>query len=603
MNKRVIIIFLICIYGITVFAQTAKKDTIQRDLILEREYKPEVDSKEKIIVLPEPEGFTLEKRNSDFYLTGKPSNVKGEYLPLPAPGVKSEFPSQNKLGFLRIGAGSKLAFIGDGQLNFLRSKKHSLDLRLMHNSVFGEMTNSMGVKDRAMMNKNRLMVNYKLNLPEHELKVSLSEKYNSWNYYGTWKTPIMLPDTTISYPELANTQWSSDLKYSLGFSSRKAQSIFNWNLGLEGHFFRLGRGIQHATMPADANKGGKEKEILAFGDIRLDLSDKFHLGVKGNIRRFSYRKPVSYYLNEDYINNPLNYANSFASQSLVELNPFVGFNVKKWDITAGLNISVPSFEDERVKYNLKASAVAPIGDRLLLKADLDGGVVTTSYREGFELNPYLDPHVRINSYYKPLDLKVGVEYRPLKSLRLNAFGGYERSNDKPFFYNGLPFEDFINRAYGSIFGVMYMNSNKFSGGANILYNVKDKLSLSGEVKYNHYANFSKDDAIDLMLKGVSRKAWYSPGLEMRYRLDFSPVDFITVFADYQLSALRYSADTNSFASKMNNIHDLSVGASWNINKDVTLFVQVNNVLDQRFELWNSYKAHGMSAVIGGSVSF
>lgn len=604
MNKIGVIISFFCFSAFCLQAQTTKKDTtIKRDLIMEKEYRPEIDSKEKILVLPEIESFTLGKRDPDYFLSGKPAYLKGEYLPLPAPGVKTEFPSQNQLGYLRIGAGSKFSFVGDGQINFLRSSKHTLDVRFMHKSIFGEMTNTMGIKDRAYMNKNRIMANYKLNLPENELTVSLSEKYNSWNYYGTWQNSFTPIDTTINYPEISGNQWSSDIKYALGFNSRKPGNVFTWNAGVEGHIFRLGRGIQHLSMPADANKGGKEKEIKAYANLALDIAEKFELGVKGNIRKFSYRTPVSYSLDMLYRADPTIYDNYYTSQSWVDLNPYAKIKLKRWEVTGGLRVSVPSLETERVRYSVTASAMAPINDRLSFKANLDGGIQMLSYREGFEMNPYLDPLIHLEPLRKPVDLLVGIDYRPVKSLRISPVISYERFENMHFFYNDYPLDEFIKKAYGKIFSAKYMKSNKFSGGVNIMYNYLNKISLFGEARYNHYINYSKDAATDILLDLNGRKAWHKPGLEMRFRLEFSPVDMVSVFADYQLSALRYAPTSTAFSSRMGDIHDLNIGLSWKVTKDVDVFLHIDNVLDQRYELWNSYRSHGMSAMIGGSVHF
>jgi len=55
--------------------------------------------------------------------------------------------------------------------------------------------------------------------------------------------------------------------------------------------------------------------------------------------------------------------------------------------------------------------------------------------------------------------------------------------------------------------------------------------------------------------------------------------------------------------RMDDIHDLSLGASWQLGNNVQLFVRLNNLLDQRYEVWNAYKVHGLSALIGGYVTF
>lgn len=604
MKVRILLSVILCSGFLTVTAQDSKTktDTIRRDLILEREYRPELTPSEKIMVLTDPENTNPGKTDPEFLLSLYPVKSKPEYITLPAPGLKAEFPSQKQIGYIRLGAGSKLSFLGDGQLNLLRNSTHTLDVRLWHKSIFGEMTNTMGIKERSYMNRNRLMANYKLNLPGNEIAVSVSEKYNSWNYYGTWQTPTTLLDSTLTYPSVSG-QWSSDLKLRATIKSRRPDQVFTWNAGSEIHFFRLGRGLEHPTLAPEKNKGGREKEISFFGNFDYQITEGFGLGVNGNMRQFSYKKPVTYSLDNAYVLNPANTANYFTNQSLIVINPYARFSVKKWHLSAGLKVTIPSFENERISYNLTASASAPINDRLTFNALLDGGIRPVSYREGFEMNPYLDPFIHLQNLKKPIEARVSLDYRPAKCFRITPVASFERTSNAPFFYNGIPMNEYINYAFGRIFSVKYMKSNKISGGADISFNYLDKINLLGQIRYNHYINSSDDAALDATLKANGRKAWQSPGLEMRYRLDFSPVNKITLFADYRLAAMRYASNKDSFMNKMGDIHDLGLGVSWKVTKDVNIFMQVDNLLDQRYEEWNLYKSHGMTAIIGGSVHF
>jgi hypothetical protein len=601
MNRKGLLILIVCFSGFSLQAQKAKKDTIQRDIIMEKEYRPEVTAAEKIRFLPDLENTSIAKEEPEFLLSANPAFIKPEYLPLPAPGVRTEFPSQQQLGYLRLGAGSKLSFVGDAQVNLLRSSKQTLDIRLLHKSIFGEMTNSMNVKDRAYMNKNRLMANYKLNMPGNELAVCLSEKYNSWNYYGSWQTPLTPLDNIITYPDLGDGQWSSDTKFSVLFKSRKPEQVFTWSAGVEGHLFRLGRGIQDSI--STGNKGGKEKEIWFFGNLNYVVSDKFQLGIDANLKKYSYTQPDTYPLNQEYNINPATAVNDFADQSWLELNPYAKVTIKHWSLMGGLRVTVPSIDTERIKYNIIASASAPINDKIMFKANLDGGIQTLSYREGFEMNPYLDPFTHLQPLRKPVEVKVGLDYRPSKSLRVSPVIGYDRASNMPFFYNGYPIDEFINQAYGRIFSVKYMKSNKFYGGTDVIFNYRNKINLIGQLRYNHYVNYSDDAATDMLLDANGRKAWHMPAVEAKIRLEFSPIDIITVYADYQLSALRYAATTTSFSDRMDDIHDINVGITWKVTRDVNVFLHIDNILDQRYELWNNYKSHGLSAMIGGSVHF
>ena len=147
-----------------------------------------------------------------------------------------------------------------------------------------------------------------------------------------------------------------------------------------------------------------------------------------------------------------------------------------------------------------------------------------------------------------------------------------------------------------------MTSNRFTLGTDAYYNFRTKLRFFTQVRYNQYFNYSDDKAIDNLL-APNRKAWYRPGFQTRFRLDYSPVDKVSTYVDYQISALRYAPTSTDFMHKLNDIHDFNLGASWEMAKDVQLFIQLNNLFDQRYDNWNAYKVHGFSTVIGGYVRF
>lgn len=582
-------------------AQTNQDTLIRRDLVLEKEYVPVIESTDKLLILPETEPVNQEKRRADFSLVGSPAPLKGVYRPLPAPVLISQYPASEKWGYFSFAGGSKAAFLGDAQLNLQRQSKQTLDFRLLHRSIFGDITNSIGERNRSYMNQNRLLGNYTLHLPGHELKVGLGQRYNSWNYYGWWKTPadLLIPNPNeISAPN----QWLSDSEYALSLASKQTNQAFSYQVGLSGHLFYLGKGL-HAPGTTDKQKGAREGTLAFKGAVAYQVSDNVAIGANARLTSFSYREPDTYTLYQAYYDNPAAYANAFAKQSWLDVNPFARFTWRQWQVDAGLNVAVPSLENERVKFAPNLSGSTSLSDKAAFRVLLDGGVLLHSYRDGFELNPYLDPFIKLKTAYRPINLEAAIDWRPVKALRLTPRVGYSRTNDKAFFYNALPgSSDRINDAYGQVFSALYMNENRLSVGSEAYYNFRSRLRFFAEAHFNQYINYSDDANVDAQLAG-NRKAWYQPGVDARLRLDASPMKQLSLFADYQLMALRYAPTSTEFMHRMSDIHDLSLGATWQLGTNVQLFVRLNNLLDQRYEVWNAYKVHGLSALIGGYVSF
>lgn len=598
----ILILLLFLQQSFSVLSQVSRKDTlIKRDLILEKEYMPSVEMATKKFVLPDVEPVSLSKRTADYSLSGSPASVNAFYNPLPAPSLSLEYPAQQKWGYFSFAGGSKTAFLGDAQVNVIRQSKQTLDIRLLHRSIFGDITNSMGMEKRSYMNQNRLMGNYTLHLPDNELKVTLGERYNAWNYYGSWKTPYT-PDipTAVSLP---GNQWLSDTEFAVSLSSKDSPSKnLTYNVRAEGHLFYLGKGINAAGVTAKT-LGGKENEMNIIGNAEYILSKGVSLGAKVDLTKLSYRVPTSFSLLQEYYDDPASTRDAFAEQSWLQINPFARFTWKQWMVTAGFNVAFPSLESERVKWSPFLQGSTSLNDKAAFRVSLSGKVLPQSYREGLERNPYLDPSIHLKTAFQALCATAAIDYRPIKDLRISPRLEYAKTDDKAFFYNALPgVADVIDAAYGGVFSAKYLNENRLTIGTDAYYNFRTKLRFFTQVQYNHYINYSKDATFDHLLEG-NRKAWYQPGLVARFRLDASILDNVSTFVDYQIAALRYAPTPTELMHHLDDIQDLQIGVSWELAKNVQVFVRLNNLLDQRYEPWYGYKTHGFSALIGGYVTF
>lgn len=597
------ILTLLLLMGIlSANGQANQSSTLQRDLTLEKDYVPSVDLPAKQFLLPGVEPVSPTKRAADYSLSENPATLQGFYNPLPAPTVSIDYPAGQKWGYFSFAGGSKSAFLGDAQVNLLRKPKQTLDVRLLHRSIFGEITDAMGVEKRSYMNQNRLMANYTLHLPAHVLTVSLGERYDAWNYYGSWKTPSTPVDPAAV--TLPGNQWLSDTEYSAEISSNPfSLKNLSYRVRATGHLFFLGKGINAPGIDAKT-KGGRENEFRVTGNAAYALNNGLSFGANVDYVKFGYRNPSSYSLFQEGYDIPLSTRYDFADQSWLQVNPFARFAWKQWMVSAGFNVAFPSLESERVKWSPTLEGSTSLSDKAAFRVSLGGNVVPQSYREGFDRNPYLDPSIRLKSEFQVLNATATIDYRPIKNLRVSPKVEYAKTNDKAFFYNAMPgTSDIIHTGYGSLFSAEYMNENRLTVGTDVYFNFRSKLRFFTRLQYNHYINHSKESAFDLQLKNNGRKAWYQPGFNARIRLDVSILDNLTAFVDYQLAALRYAPTPTEFMYRMSAVNDLQLGVSWEPIKRVQLYVRLNNLLDQRYEPWFGYKTHGFSALIGGYVSF
>jgi hypothetical protein len=579
-------------------AKSTQKDSIRvSEGTVDKKFQPILEPVERILVLPDPEPQTITKQPMVFSIAESPASLQGEYTPLPAAGIQQTFPAADQLGYVRLGVGSHRAFLGDVQLNLLRKPTQSFDINFSHRSIFGDVLLNTNEEKQARYNDNNLLLSYKLHRTNTEIDASLGERITFWNYYGSAKTAGT--DTL----NISNGQWSTDGLFKIGLKSKALDEPFSYTLKAEGHLFRLGRGITSPDNSPANEKGGAEHDLSLKGTLGYKLSDLLKLGVDAELRSFRYRAASSYPVDSLNAYSSAALAKAFENRNYFELHPYVGLTYRRWMLTAGLKLSIPSLVTESVHPNIIASALTPLNEKTMLRLSLDGGVEPMSYREGIEMNRYLDPSIRLKSTWKPFDLSAAIDYRPATNIRISPEIGISKTLDAPFFYNAQPGIVGVNNAYGRIFSVEYMTSTQFRIGANGQYSLDNVLTVLGSVQYNSYRNSSKDDAIDAKLEDCGRKAWYKPGLEMHLRADINPMDKLTLYADYRVEGLRYASTPTLFCDQIKSINDLGIGSSYKVSRSVGIFLNVNNLLDQNYEEYNAYPVHGFSAVMGGSVSF
>ncbi len=578
--------------------RTTVKDSIPySDGSVDKKFKPVLEPVDRILVLPSLEQQVEVKQPMIFSIAESPASLKGEYNPLPAAGIQQEFPSAKQLGYVRLGVGNHRSFLGDVQLNLLRKPTQSFDINFLHRSIFGEVLFPSGEIDEAYNAENHAVMNYRATMPKTVLEVSLGERFNFWNSYG--KVASVGVDTLKS----PGSQWSTDGYFTFGLRSKDLDNPVSWAVKSEGHLFRLGNGVSSYASKPIVSIGGAENEIKLTGSFNYDLNDRVRLGVDAKIRNFTYRLPTSYKIDATTPNLPPSLGTEFENRDYLELSPNATLFYKNWRFKGGVKLSIPSLIRESVRPNLIASAITPLGRKIVLRFVLDGGVEPMSYREGIAMNPWLDPAIRLRSAWKPYDLTAGLDFRPLSNLRIGTEVGANTTLDAPFFSNVLPFAAGVNNACGHLFTVEYMTSTQAHAEINGEYSVENLLTILGSVRYNVYMNASDNSTIDAQLAANGRKAWYKPGVEARLRADVRPVDKLTIFADYRMEALRYAPTATAFSAMMDPINDLSFGANYKMSKEVGIFMHVNNLLDQRYQVYNGYPVHGFTALVGGSVSF
>jgi hypothetical protein len=258
----------------------------------------------------------------------------------------------------------------------------------------------------------------------------------------------------------------------------------------------------------------------------------------------------------------------------------------------------------------------------LKKYTFDIGITMNYLNDFGSINEiYPAPFIKAETYIVPKKLRayLGItgelEKNTLRSLSYeNLFLGNttEYSSPRGFqFYGGMngSFKRFIE------FGVklqheiiqdqyFFINDTNTLRNFTTVYDDLSKTTISGEVK------FDVNQHVDLGFRGnfysyqpnKENEAWHMPTYDVSLFTTIRIADKVYVNGGYFATSSRRSRNLRGEEFNLSAINDINIGAEYRYKKNISGFINVNNILNQRYEIWNNYRAQGLNVLAGVTFS-
>jgi outer membrane receptor protein involved in Fe transport len=127
-----------------------------------------------------------------------------------------------------------------------------------------------------------------------------------------------------------------------------------------------------------------------------------------------------------------------------------------------------------------------------------------------------------------------------------------------------------------------------------------RLTFSGELKFNvnqHIEIGFRGNVYSYSLT-AEKEAWHLPSYDAALFSTVRLADRIYIRGGYFATSARNARDLNSKEFVLAAINDVNLGFEYRYKKNISGFIRVNNILNQRYELWNNYRAQGLNALAG-----
>ena len=145
------------------------------------------------------------------------------------------------------------------------------------------------------------------------------------------------------------------------------------------------------------------------------------------------------------------------------------------------------------------------------------------------------------------------------------------------------------------FDLIYDNTQLLTVLANVRVKVRMGITADLGFAYNGY----KTD--------VEEYAWYRPMIEGKLKLTYNFDEKLAFSTSFLYQGGRYAKvfDANSVlkAEKLKGVFDLSLGADYKVNDQITAFALLDNVACQKYQLYYNYPVTGIQFFAGVKLRF
>ena len=557
---------------ISLQAQTTqpKDTTVNRTVVVEQEYNPDIMDASKVNVLPKVEEPTVSKKEVEYATTFFPATTVPAGVMRPYTG--KEFQPATTPGYVRAGYGNYGNLDVLANYLFRLSKKDNLNVRFQMDGMDGKLTLPFTNDEKwnAYYYRTRANVDYTHQFNKLDLNLAGNFGLSNFNFK----------------PESVNGKQkftSGDFHAGVHFIDETAPLRFNAETNL------LMYQRQHNMMNDNTNNTSITETIIRTkGDVTGAINDQQSVTIGLEMNNFLY---------SGYTKNLSNGDEYIKNYTTLLLNPFYELNSDDWKLHIGANVDLSFGFDKAFRISPDVTAQYIFSDSYVLYAQATGGKLLNDFRRLESVCPYGElPEAnrtdatqtwgyvqRPYDTYEQINGSIGFKASPYTGIWFNIYGGYQNlKNDlsySPFTGPGIQhFERYLNFSQD--------NTDNFYAGGEISYDYKDILSLSAKYTYRKW-----DSTVDYLLA-------IKPVNEMSFNLRIHPIAALNIQLGYD-----YIERKKVQGVKMNAVNDLHVGADYHLFKGISVYAQVNNLLNKKYQYYLSYPAEGFNFVGGLSFRF
>ncbi len=530
-----------CVFPMQAQVQEQAKDTtVNRTVVVEQEYAPDINDATKINVVPQVTPPTVSKKAVEY----DARMVPAAQIPATTMQAYTGQETQPKAapGYVRLGYGNYGNL--DAQANYLFS---------------------LSSRDRLNLNFGMDGMNGSLDLPDEN---------------GEWDAFYYRTRAAIDYLHAFN-------KVDLNVAGRFGLSNFNLLPALPGNKQKFTSGDFHvgvlSTDDEMSFRFSAETNLMLYQrqhDLPYDDLQETLIRTKAEVTGdISDGQSISVALAMD---NVLYQHTDFENYTSLDMNPYYLLQNDDWTLRLGAHVDLAFGFGKTFRAAPDVYAQYNFADSYLLYVQAKGGKQQNDFRRLETICPYGQLASQADATYEQLNAALGFKASPVTGLWMNIYGGYQ--NLKNDLVQG--FGDDALLLYGQ-------NTSNVYFGAEVSYSYKDIFAIAASGTYRNW-DTKKDETNPY----AEAALLFKPALEADLHVDIRPISPFLLKLGYQ-----HIARQEVEGQTIDAVSNLYAGLEYKLFKGISIYARANNLLNQKYQYYLGYPAEGINFVGGVSFCF
>ena len=523
------------------YAQEAVQDsTLNRTVVVENEYNPEVMDAYKVNIMPKIEEPEIAKKEIVYAAEGKA--FKHWQFNAMQPYTRRFMKPDAKRGYMSAAYGNRNNIDVKGGYLWDITPKDQLDLMGIFYGHSGKTDLENAVRDwNGRLFRGEMEMNYRHLFRKVAMDLGGSYAQQVYNY---------MIDNEKEYTP---SQHLSITNAHVGIASTDKEC--QWQYGAEANLSLYGR--KYST---NHIRKGTETQVKAKAYASYQIDKKQSAGVDLGISN-------------------LMYGTTFKDYTFIQLNPYYTLQHGNIRLRGGVHLDMRTGFNSSFMVSPDVMADFTFADSYVFYVKATGGTALNDYERLHRLTPYWNPESaqQFNATYTPLDASIGFKASPVPCLGFNIRAGYRMLDDEIF---AMP------EAYYTT--VVQQDANVAYVGARLDYNYGKLFDMHLDGEFYNWDTKAEHEHLLV----------FKPQFKIDFNLNTCFIDHLNVYARYHFEQ-RKKID----GEKVNPVSELSLGADYQILEPINVFVVANNLFNNKHFTEYGIPAQGIYIMGGLSFRF